>query len=208
MIKGLFSAAKRFEGTLTGFRDGRLELRSPVSHGVNQSVRWEEFRIHLVAARVLADGMTIEYEAVFREDAEGQSARLAARCRTPGPGRSAAEMRNAPRLTRVFRVRSQALANFRATTRDVSETGLCVGCEGPLERGSEVELVLDLDTVNAPSLTCRAEVVWCRPDDRAWLVGFRFTNLSPHGVQVLRGFLEQVRMLAEDPHGDLERPSR
>lgn len=221
-LSGALSPSKRFEGNLTGYREGRLELHSVNSYGVNQSFRLavalsvdgrkveEAFRIHLVASRLLADGRTIQYDAVFQGDAERQAMRLGdlwqARQgpRSPlGQPHAGAEMRARPRLGRVFRVRSQGFQNFRATTRDVSETGICVACEGPVEPGRELDLTLDLDTVNAPSLRCRALVVWCRPEGgpRTWLVGFHFTDLSPHGLLVLRAFLEHVRALAEDPHG-------
>lgn len=206
LLQNLLSPAKRFDGELTTYRSGRLELHSTHSYGVNQSMKLavgsETFRVHLLASRVLPDGRTIVYEGAFREDPAEQDPRLLEALRRLG-GRGGADLRHKPRLGRVFRVRSQALANFRATTRDVSETGVCVACEGPVPPGTEMELTLDLDTVNAPSLRCRAEVVWCRPEGgaRMWLVGFRFTDLSAHGLVVLQGFLEQVRALAEDPHG-------
>lgn len=220
-LSGAFSSAKRFDGHLTGYRGGFLELHSQHSYGVNQALQLpvafrvagrrvdETFRVHLLAARVLPDGRTIRYEACFRDDAERQAARLDDLWRNrqeassePARGPAGTELRRHPRLARIFRVRSQALPNFRATTRDVSETGICVACEGPLEPGATLELTLDLDTVNAPSLRCRAWVVWCRPagGPRAWLVGFRFTELSPHGLVVLRAFLEQGRALADDPY--------
>lgn len=207
LFQSLSGAPRRFEGELCGYRDGLLELLSVQSYGVNQPMRLavdrQEFRIHLVTSRVLPDGRTIGYQAIFREDTDAQAARMRVLwgARREAAAHAGHEMRRRPRLARVFRVRSQALANFRATTRDVSETGVCVACEGPLEPGTEVELTLDLDTVNAPSLKCRSQVVWCRPGGgRTWLVGFRFEELSPHGLVVLRSFLEQVRTMAEDPH--------
>ena len=82
-----------------------------------------------------------------------------------------------------------------AATRNLSNGGVCLEMEGPLEEGSEVGLSLFLtlegiEAADTDTLNVGAQVVWCSDRDAGgYLAGARFTKLEPSQAELLSTFL-------------------
>ena len=85
-----------------------------------------------------------------------------------------------------------------ASTRNLSETGVCLDMEHALpEEGTVgVSLFLVTDGIEDPDaepLNIKARVVWCTErDDSGFSAGMRFQDLSGEGDQTLHSFLAQL----------------
>jgi c-di-GMP-binding flagellar brake protein YcgR len=84
-------------------------------------------------------------------------------------------------------------------TRDISEGGVAVILDAPIDEGSEVALVLVLthEGVEDPDqdpLDVRASVMWCAPtEDGRAMMGLRFAGLEGDQRARLTRFLAALR---------------
>jgi hypothetical protein len=86
---------------------------------------------------------------------------------------------------------------FTATTRDVSEGGVGLACDYPLEEGSEVVLglflVLDDVESDTPPLWVKARVAWtAETDDKRYNAGVRFEVITDDQRKWLRQVLTAI----------------
>jgi len=86
---------------------------------------------------------------------------------------------------------------FTATTRDVSEGGVGLSCDYPLDEGSEVVvglfLVLDDVETDTPPLWVKARVAWAaETDDRRYNAGVRFEVITEEQSKWLRQVLAAI----------------
>jgi len=86
---------------------------------------------------------------------------------------------------------------FTATTRDVSEGGVGLSCDYPLDEGSEVVvglfLVLDDVETDTPPLWVKARVAWAaETDDRRYNAGVRFEVITEEQRKWLRQVLAAI----------------
>jgi c-di-GMP-binding flagellar brake protein YcgR len=86
---------------------------------------------------------------------------------------------------------------FTATTRDVSEGGVGLSCDYPLEEGSEVVLglflVLDDVETDTPPLWVKARVAWAgESDDNRYNAGVRFEVITDEQRKWLRQVLAAI----------------
>jgi hypothetical protein len=86
---------------------------------------------------------------------------------------------------------------FTATTRDVSEGGVGLSCDYPLEEGSEIILglflVLDDVESDTPPLWVKARVAWAaETDDNRYNAGVRFEVITDEQRKWLRQVLAAI----------------
>ena len=82
-----------------------------------------------------------------------------------------------------------------AETRDISSDGAFIQCEMPLSPKEKLRLFIMAP--NQRPLDFPAEVAWCNPhgaeaDTNKQGMGVRFTEVSSHHRQILRGIIEQL----------------
>ncbi|HVY39412.1 MAG TPA: PilZ domain-containing protein [Polyangia bacterium] len=95
-------------------------------------------------------------------------------------------------------------AVFTATTRDLSEGGVGLSAEYPLEEGSEVVLglflVLDDVESDTPPLWVKARVAWAaETDDNRFNAGVRFEVITEEQRKWLRQILAAMAKPAPPP---------
>lgn len=106
--------------------------------------------------------------------------------------------RQHPRVTlRMSAEVRTARTVFTATTRDLSEGGVGLSAEYPLEEGSEVVLglflVLDDVESDTPPLWVKARVAWAaETDDNRFNAGVRFEVITEDQRKWLRQILEAM----------------
>ena len=116
----------------------------------------------------------------------------------PGPSPSAPQRRQHARLDmRMSAEVRTARSVFTATTRDVSEGGVGLSCDYPLEEGGEVVLglflVLDDVEADTPPLWVKARVVWAaESDDHRYNAGVRFEVITDDQRKWLRQVLTAI----------------
>lgn len=98
--------------------------------------------------------------------------------------------RRHPRLNRVMRVTSPAIPGFVSTTEDISIEGARIVSKGPLEVGSQLDLQLELDDANIPTLELRAEVRWSGKKADSWHAGLQFVDLQRGERKMIEAFIE------------------
>lgn len=86
---------------------------------------------------------------------------------------------------------------FTATTRDVSEGGVGLSCDYPLEEGTEVVLglflVLDDVETDTPPLWVKARIAWtAETDDNRYNAGVRFEVITDDQRKWLRQVLAAI----------------
>lgn len=72
--------------------------------------------------------------------------------------------RDGERYDVSLRVLSRELPGYRGVTLDLSRSGVQLETNGLLEVGSEPELKFEFDRGELESFTCKARVVWSKPD--------------------------------------------
>lgn len=104
------------------------------------------------------------------------------------------EPRKATRFTRSMRVLSKELKGFKATSRDISVTGVRLEADAPLPPGSFISMQIDLDDARSSSLNLEGEVKWCVPksDVPSALLGVEFEEPDSHTQSVLANFLQTL----------------
>jgi hypothetical protein len=101
------------------------------------------------------------------------------------------------RLSAVIRILSRELPNFRAVTRDVSQTGALLVCDGPVAEGTYLNLKMDLEVVGVSELTMQGQCVRCveHGDGRRvkeFRLGVAFTRQHPQTQAVWDRFYEHL----------------
>ncbi len=87
------------------------------------------------------------------------------------------ERRIAPRRRATLTVRSPDLPGFRATTLDVSNSGLRLATAGPLEVGVRVRMEIDGREPSQRATDLSGVTVWsCRRPDDGYQVGIRLLS--------------------------------
>ena len=85
-----------------------------------------------------------------------------------------------------------------ASTRNLSETGVCFDVDQELEEdgivGVSLFLVSDgIEDPDAEPLNIRAKVIWCSErDDAGFSAGMRFDELDDKRTNVIKDFLSQL----------------
>ena len=85
-----------------------------------------------------------------------------------------------------------------ASTRNLSETGVCFDLDHELGEDSTVGVSLFLisdgiEDPDAEPLNIKAKVVWCSErDDRGFSAGMRFEEIDDKGTGVIKDFLTQL----------------
>jgi hypothetical protein len=99
------------------------------------------------------------------------------------------EVRQTERTRVSLRVMGRHLPSYRAVALDLTPGGMKLDCQGPLEVGSVMELVIDTDVASVGEIRVRARVAWTltppQPEDaavRSCIAGMQF--LSPDGRQM------------------------
>lgn len=101
------------------------------------------------------------------------------------------EQRRGVRAQRTFQVFSKQLQGFKALSSDISATGIRLVVTEELQVGSHLELMLNFDDYNFPSVKLVAEVVWCRARDTgSYFAGMRFVEMSDHDRQIAESYID------------------
>lgn len=85
-----------------------------------------------------------------------------------------------------------------ATTRNLSETGVCFDLGSPLTEDATVGVSLFLvsdgiEDPDAEPLNIKASVVWCTErEDGGASAGMRFVDVSENGTTAIQSFLRQL----------------
>jgi len=85
-----------------------------------------------------------------------------------------------------------------ASTRNLSETGVCFDVDQELQEdgtvGVSLFLVSDgIEDPDAEPLNIRAKVIWCSErEDTGFSAGMRFEELDDKGASVIKDFLSQL----------------
>jgi len=103
--------------------------------------------------------------------------------------------RLAPRLPHQITVMSPDLPGFRATTLDISLTGLSFKTEAALDPGRRISVEVVFDSAGYPPLQAVARICWCRPvhpgaRHDGYVVGAHFECLSRTQERELQDFVE------------------
>jgi hypothetical protein len=109
------------------------------------------------------------------------------------------EKRALPRLPVSFQVRSRLLPNFQATTYDLTRQGLRLIADGPLEPGTRLDMVFNLDDQEFDPLQVRGEVIWTLPrDSKTHWIGLRILEdgISEADAAELARYIERKETLA------------
>jgi hypothetical protein len=91
-----------------------------------------------------------------------------------------------------------AEAVLPATTRNLSETGVCFDLSTPLVEDATVGVSLFLvsdgiEDPDAEPLNIKASVVWCTErDDGGASAGMRFVDINENGTTTIQTFLKQL----------------
>lgn len=78
-----------------------------------------------------------------------------------------------PRQNARLRVRSRHLPGFRAMSLDMSQTGLQLETDAPMQVGQELDLDLEFDSEDLRNFAVGARVVWSAADERGRSDRFR-----------------------------------
>ncbi len=107
------------------------------------------------------------------------------------------ERRSEMRLPRVFRVSSPELPGYSGTTEDISTRGARIITTGPLEKGSELTLKIELDDPELPPMALLAEVMWsARRLDEGYHSGLKFRELGRTQLRTMERYISD-RLAAE-----------
>lgn len=97
------------------------------------------------------------------------------------------ELRTAPRVEKRLRATSPQLPGFRGTVVDLSETGLGLLIDGPMQKGQRFRLLLDLEDQRIGRLDLHCLVCWCRPEPGApFRAGIQFEAMPLEQQRTLR----------------------
>jgi hypothetical protein len=115
--------------------------------------------------------------------------------------------RRHPRLGHRIRAMSPALPEYKATVRNLSESGIGLDLSAPLEKGYQLRLRLEPDGGQDTPFEMEAEVCWCRSvlqlthasseteRAKAYEAGLRFLPASPESQELLSSLLESFEVL-------------
>lgn len=115
--------------------------------------------------------------------------------------------RRHPRLGHRIRAMSPALPEYKATVRNLSESGIGLDLSAPLEKGFQLRLRLEPDGGQDTPFEMEAEVCWCRSvlqlnhasseteRAKAFEAGLRFLPASPESQELLSSLLESFDVL-------------
>jgi hypothetical protein len=117
--------------------------------------------------------------------------------------------RGAPRFARAFQVLSPD-RKFKGMSVDLSQSGVRVLVEQPLEVGSSLRVTMDFDVASSEPVEVDAEVVWCKFDEEknAFQVGMRFLDPAPAKAGLIERYLHWLDQAQRNlRRGHLQAPS-
>lgn len=113
------------------------------------------------------------------------------------------EKRDYPRLHRRLRVLSKHLPGFKATSLDISRSGMRLEVSEPVPLDKAVHLTVDLDDASATTIEIEGVTRWCAPKVQSpnALLGVEFTEMPPSAEFALIDF---IRTLAATEKGEFD----
>ncbi len=110
-------------------------------------------------------------------------------------------LRRASRHNLGIRVMSKHLPGYWGMTIDLSRSGLQLELDGPLVVGQVIEMKMEFDRFDLPTVTCEAEVRWCRASNDKYRAGMQFRIEDPK----VKATIDKVADFFEHrAHADLE----
>jgi hypothetical protein len=158
------------------------------------SLKRRRAELKLVDCRLLDDEMR-EYDGVLEDVSPEMETFLLQRAEEQASERrkkSGADQRGGDRATLTFAVISRAFKNFKAVSADISPSGVKIMVDGEVEVGKNIEITMNLDDDNFGSLTCHADVMWCRPAERKFAIGLRFSDLTEAQKETINNYMKFV----------------
>ena len=163
------------------FEDGLLTLKP--TRRLNFETRAVKLKTTsgVILAQVLVESFD-ENNEVFRVKVLGQETLLDALDE---------ERRNNPRLPKVVRCTSPHFPGFSGTTEDISICGARVTTTGPLEVVNDIQMKIELDDPELPTLGMYADVAWtAKKYDDQYHSGVRFQGMSQEMHQIIRRYIK------------------
>lgn len=110
------------------------------------------------------------------------------------------EKRSIERVQRNLGVMCKDFKNFKGLTHDLTEKGVRLIAEAPIEPGKVLDIRMEIDDARVPAMEYKATVVWCQPENTAnerFFMGCTI-ELTEDQLEALTGFLEFFRNYDED----------
>ena len=105
------------------------------------------------------------------------------------------------RLPKTLRLSSNDFPGYSGMTEDISVTGCRVATTGALEVGLPLDVKLELDDPEIPSMVLAAEVNWCAPKfEGGFHSGLEFQNVGREEGRHIKRYIEEKIRLEKKLH--------
>jgi hypothetical protein len=104
------------------------------------------------------------------------------------------ENRQRTRLRHRMRVLSDGISGFQTLTRDFTPEGAQVDAAEPIQVGSEISVVIDVDWAEIEPLKLKTRVIWCTPDVEGYRVGLEFVDVPQTEASILQAVYDELQI--------------
>jgi len=186
---------------LVDMRDGQVLFRSNKAYEIGKKVsvrmvlppgsgKIVNITVVIVSSRELENGGTLYVSQLTEEMLASFSSDISDKA-----------LRRASRHHLGIRVMSKQLPGYWGMTVDLSRTGLQLELDGPVAVGQLLEMKMEFDRFDLPTVKAEAEVRWCRAQGDKYRAGVQFHLDDP---QVKETIDKVADFFEHRAHADLE----